>query len=264
MTNTERKDRIRWVPLGKTRISPVAQRQLRPAFVATITAEFDERQLGFPVVSERDGFFNIVDGQHRIEMLKGILGDGWEEQQIECEVLIGLTEQEEAEEFLRRNKSLSVSTFDKFMVGVTAGRPEETEINRIVRSEGLVVSREKVEGAIMAVDALRTVYNRSDGETLGRTLRICRDSWGDGGMKGPVIKGVGLVCQRFNGEVPEELAVERLAGIRGGVHGLLNKATVIKHRTGGQVPHCVAAAVVEVIKNGTSGKKLPDWWKAVS
>lgn len=255
----EREARLRWVPIEKMKVSPIAQRELSQARVDRMAADPDLERLGNPTVNERDGSFYIIDGQHRIEMLRQI---GWGDQQIQCWSYQGLSEDEEAECFLKLNDVLAVHAFDKFRVGVTAGREEETDIDRIVRHAGLCVSRDSLPGAISAVGTLRRVYHRSDAKTLARTLKIIRDSYGDPGLCAPVIDGIGLLCQRYNGELNDSEAITKLSKANGGVNGLLGKAEQLRRQTGNYKSHCVAAAAVDVINAGRGGKKLPSWWKS--
>jgi len=241
------------------KVSPLAQRDLNQSRVDHLATNFDPEELGAPTVNERDGAYFIIDGQHRIEALKQI---GWGDQSIQCWAYEGLTEAVEAEKFLKLNDNLAVRTMPKFKTAVTAGREIETDIDRIVRAAGLVVSGDGVPGAIRAVATLRKLYVRADGKTLGRTLRIIRDAYGDAGLEGPVIDGVGLVCQRYNGQLDDAHAIERLAAANGGANGLLGKADGLRRKTGNAKGHCVAAAAVEIINAGrTGGRKLPSWWK---
>lgn len=255
----QREARLRWVPIEKMKVSPVAQRDLKEARVDHLAVNFDLEQLGTPTVNERDGWFYIIDGQHRVEALRQI---GWGDQQIQCWTYVDLTDEQMADRFDRLNDVLTVHSFDKFRVRVTAGREVESDIDRIVRSNGLVVSRDHVPGAISAVGTLRRVYNRSDPSTLGRTLRIIRDAYGDAGLEAPVIDGIGHLCTRYNGDLNDEEAILKLGKAHGGVHGLLNKAETLRRSTGNYKAHCVAAAAVEIINQGKGGKKLPSWFKA--
>lgn len=261
----EQEAKLRWVPLVSMRVSPLAQRDLNEARVDKIASEMDLEQLGTPTVNERDGLFYIIDGQHRMEGYKKWCGDGnWEDQSFQCRAYEGLSEEAEAEMFLKLNDVLIVSTFDRFKVGVRAGRLEETDIDRIVRGVNLRVSREKGGGAIRAVGALRKVYDLGPG-TLHRTLRIIRDAYGDAGLEAAVIEGIGLWCSRYNGKLDEPFAVERLGGARGGVNGLLNTAESTRMKTGNPRSHCVAASAVEIYNRSPRGRgvppKLPDWWR---
>lgn len=255
----EREARLRWVPIAMMRVSPLSQRELNRARVDRMVSEFDLEQLGTPTVNHRDDWFYIIDGQHRIRVLEKI---GWGDQQVQCWAYEGLSEEEEAEKFLKLNDTLAVHAFAKFKVGVQAGRVEEIDIDRIVRAQELRISVDKSEGSISAVGTLRRVYRRAGASTLARTLGVIRDAYGTPGLEAVVIDGIGLLCQRYNGELQEATAVPRLANVHGGVNGLLGKADVIRRQTGNHRSHCVAAAAVDIINTGRGGKKLPSWWKS--
>ena len=252
---------LRYVPLGKMRIAPYAQRDLKEAWVDHLFANFEPEQLGALEVSERDGYFYIMDGRHRFETLKRWLGEGWEEQQIQCWVAIGLTEKDEAETFLRLNDVLAVNVFDKFRIALRALRPVETEINRVVVFQNLNISKQAVPGAISCVGTLRRVYLRDGREALASALRIARDAYGDAGLAAPVIDGLGLLCHRYNGVLDETAAIKALASAHGGVNGLLNIAEQLRQKTGNAKQHCVAGAAVEIINRSRAAKRLPSWWK---
>lgn len=260
MPKVEREARLRWVPIEKMRVSPLAQRERNQARVDRIAANFDLEQIGTPTVNERGGHFYLIDGQHRIAALEEI---GWGDQQIQCWTYVGLSEQDEAEKFLKLNDTLAVKVMAKHLIGVQAGRLVDTDIDRIVRAQGLRVSYEHVDGAVRAVGTLRRVYERNGAAVLGRTLRIIRDAYGDPGLEAFVIDGIGLLCGRYNGAFEDADAVQKLAKVRGGVNGLLGAAEVTRRQTGGYRNHCIAAAAVDIINRGARGKtRLPDWWKA--
>lgn len=260
----EREAHLRWIPLAKMRVNPQAQRELNQARVDKIASEMDLEQLGNPTVNERDGWYYIIDGQHRNEALKKWLGDeDWKGQSLQCWTYEGdnaLSEEEEAEVFLKLNDTLTVATFEKFRIGVKSGRTEETDIDRIVHTQDLRISRERGGGAIRAVATLRKVY-RLGPATLARTLGIIRDAYGDAGLEAPVLEGLGLVCHRYNGDLDEGVAKQRLSNAHGGVNGLLNNAEKMRAQTGNARAHCVAAAAVEIYNRGRGVKKLRSWWR---
>lgn len=259
LKKVQRDARLQWVPIRNMRVSPLAQREMRPHWVNYLVAEFDLEELGAPTVNERGGKFFVIDGQHRVEALKAI---GWGDQQIECFTYIGLTEEEEAEKFLKLNKKLTVDAFSNFKVGVTANRVEECDIDRIVHAQDLRVSKNSNEnGSVGSVGALRKVYQQCGPGQLARTLRIVRDAYGDSGMSSTVITGIGLMCARYDAQLDEKRAVAALSKAHGGVQGLLNKAETIRRATGGPKQHCVAAAAVDIINAGRGGKKLPAWFR---
>ena len=254
----ERAARLRWVPLDRMRVNPLAQRDLNLARVAKLAASFDPEQMGAPTVSHRGGWYYLVDGQHRVAALKQWLTD-WEGQQIQCWCYEGLSETAEAELFLTLNDTLPVAAFSKFKVSVQAGRGAEADVDRIVRALGLRIARGS--GGICAVATLRRVYARGGPAVLSRALRIIRDAYGEAGLDGPVIDGISLLCQRYDGDLSEQRAVERLASAHGGVSGLISRAGQLRQSTGSAAAQCVAAAAVEMINRGSGGRKLPGWWR---
>ena len=257
----ERAAKLVWVPLGLTRVPTMAQRELKPGRVDHIAANMDLEQLGNPTLNKRGGLFYIIDGQHRVEAYKQWLGEGWEEQQLHFWTYEGLSEEEEAETFLKLNDVLSVQAFDKFRIGFNANRPEEVEISAIVMKAGLTISQSRGEGAIGAVGTMRRVYRREGGAVLARALGIIRDAYGTPGLEAPVIDGIGLLCGRYNGEMDTAHAVTRLKSTAGGLAGLMNRAYFAKNQTNAPLNQCVAAAAVDLINRGKGGKKLPSWWK---
>lgn len=258
----QREARLQWVPIDKMRVSPLAQRDLKQARVDYIAANMDLEQLGNPTVSDRDGHFYIIDGQHRVEAYKVWTGEDWADQHLHCWVYTGLTEQDEAEKFLKLNDILVVGAMDRFTKGVQAGREVETDIDRIVRAQGLRVSADQIDGAVRAVGTLRRVYDRDGAEVLARTLGLIRDAYGTPGLGASVIDGIGLLCGRYNGQFDDAKAIKQLSTVRGGVNGLLNAAENLRRQTGSPKGHCVAAAAVDIINRGRGGRRLPSWWKA--
>lgn len=253
----------RWIKAGQMKVSPFAQREFSESNPA-VKNSFDPDLIGHPVLSHRGDFYYILDGQHRIKGFERWIGDGWEEQELLCDVYEGLTEAQEAETFLRHNTTKAVSTFEKFRIGVNAERPDETDIDRICRLLGLKISQTKGEGHVGAVGTLRTVYTRGGAGTLSKTLRVIRDAYGDAGMESSIIAGIGLVTSRFNGEVDEARLIRQLASVRQGKDGLLQQAYIVQKQSGSTLPQSVAAAAVDQYNKGRGGKKLPSWWKAES
>jgi hypothetical protein len=255
----ERKARVRSVRLAEMRVSPLAQRDLNPARVDRLAAGFDIEQLGTPTVSQRDGWYFVIDGQHRIEACKRWLGT-WEDQELPCLTYEGLTEADEAEFFLKLNDVLPVSAMQKFRIAIQAGRPDETDIDRIIRSLGLRISRREGEGAIAAVGTLLRLYRRGGPAVLERGVRIVRDAYGGAGLRAVVIEGISLICQRYGTGMNDDRVAAMLTSASGGVHGLLSEADVIRTQTGRARPYCLAAAAVE-IANRSGGARLPSWWR---
>lgn len=258
---TSRASHLMWVPVAAMKVSPKAQREYKESHAAEFAADFDLEALGFPVVSKRDGNYYIVDGQHRVAALKMI---GWGDQQIQCEVYEGLSEADEAELFLRRDKRRAIQAFDRFRIGVVAEREVETDVNRVVQGSGLRVSTDEDPRSIAAVGALLKTYRNGGGVVLGRSLRLLRDGFPDdpAAFRRELVEGAGLMCQRYNGDLDDDALKAKLLALRGGANGLLTRAARVRAEIGEPLSQCAAAALVEVANSGKGGKKLPSWWKA--
>jgi len=260
-TKTRSRGKLMDVPLGKLVPSTFSQRGFKEPWARQILADLDLDDLGVITVNFRGGVYYIVDGQHRVWAVKEWLGPGNDEQVIECRVFDDLSEQEEANLYDRLATTLAQTSFQKFITRVRAHREVETQIYNIVQKAELVLSLDDVPGAIGAVGTLRRVYLRSDGSTLFETLSLIRDAYGDPGFEARVIDGIGHLCQRYNGELDRESAVNRLRDAHGGVKGLIGRAERIHQQSGNPKAQCVAAAAVDIINQRRGGKKLPSWWK---
>lgn len=260
-TRVNRHSHLLWVPITDMRVSPHAQREFKQAHAEEYAANFDLEGFGFPVLSKRDGYFYIIDGQHRVAALRMI---GWGDQQVQCEVYEGLTEQDEAELFLKRNRRRSVTAFDTFRIGINAGRSIESDIERTVRTQGLKISKDSTDGSISAIGALRKSYNLDgQGIVLGRALRTLTEAFGISGdvLKADTLAGVSLVCQRYNGQLDETLLTKQLRSLPGGVVGLRTKAALHRKSLGKPVADCIAGAVIDVYNTGRRTARLESWWK---
>lgn len=266
----ERAARRGFVRLGDIRVNPVVQREFVPSKADSLAAEFDPEHFGTPVVNMRDGAAWMIDGQHRAAALKIWLGDGWQDQMFEAEIYDGLTEAEEAETFLKRNNSMAVNAYNKFRIGVVAGREDEQTVSGIVLREGLTISRDRnAEGRVLAVGTLLRVYRRAGGPVLQRTLAIIRDAYGTPGLEAAVISGMALVVHRYEKLNDAEL-VHRLQSAHGGVGAMLAKAERSRKETGNPKHSCVAASIVDTYNSmsaeakGGDGSRLLSWWKVLA
>lgn len=258
----KRQAQLRTIRLADIRISPAAQRDVNAARVNKIVDSLDMERLGTLTVSRRDGFYWLIDGQHRYTALKEFFGEGFEEWEVTAWTYFDLTEDQEAEKFLQHNEVLAVSAYDRFKVGVTAGRPIETDVDRIVHSLDLKVARAQSHGAISAVTALTSAYKKHGPRGLVGTLYVIREAFGDRGFESVIITGLALFRGRYDGRIEEERLIKKLNATSGGVKGVLNRAALIREKTGQPIPTCVAAAVTDIYNAGLRGtNSLGSWWK---
>lgn len=257
-----RQSHLTWVDADALKVNPVAQREFRPTWAEKILSEFDLDKYQVPHVNKRaDGSLYVMEGQHSTWAYREYFGEG---QKVQVWLYDGLTEEEEAEFFLSLNNKKAIDAMAKFKVGVTAGRPDECDIDRIVRANGCFVGSSagnKNHNGIQAVGALTTIYSRHGAQVLGQTLRIIRDSFTEGGYERPILLGIAMVLARYP-DLEVGRLVMRLSAIRNGWKGVIQKTTGIKEAMGCTQPEAAAAAVVEFYNTGRGGKKLPSWWRS--
>ena len=257
---------FKMIPISSLNIDPEAQRKFSPAWVKARVPEFDVDHLGYIVINKRsNGKLYIVDGQHRVELMRAI---GWGDQSIHAEVFEGLSQAEEAAEFNARNDRKTVRTFDKFRIAITAGDPVSCDIDKIVKAHGLVLSDQLRDGHVVAVDALKRVYqgagiaSQKEGPTaLGNALKVLIQAWGNqaSSVNGVVIQALGMVQLRYNGTIDQKEMIKKLAPFPGGAPGLLGKGRSMQEVRGRPVHHCIASIIVDIYNKGRRTGKLDEW-----
>ena len=251
----------------RTALEGIAQRPFRRARGEHLARTFNPAKLGTPVVNRVDGVCWVIDGQHRLYAYRrqpGVTGDT----PVRCEVYDNLSQAEMvADLFLGRNDTLNVTSFDRFYVACAAGYKRECAVREVLERLDLRVSRSPDSGSISAVGAMMRVYDRVGAEFLERALLVLRDAYaGDpesfsrGGLE-----GVALVLVR-HAELDNAVLVEALVKFPNGHNGLFRRADTYRERLGRPLPHCVAAAIVDVYnknqKKRSRKHRLPGWWKA--
>lgn len=250
------------VPLRAMRRPDFLQKEFRESRARVMAGDnLDLNALGNLVVNHRDGIFWIIDGCHRQWAL---VESGFADYEVSCEVYENLSDAEMAQVFLLRAKRRVMGMFETFKVRCDADSSRESEIQRVVEANRLKISREHEPHCISAVAALGRVYDGGGSKVLGQTVRALRDGFGGDPMAfdGQMIRAMGMVFNRHNGHVDEQLLVERLSQVQHGARGLMRRAEAQRERTGNQKAQCLAAVIVDAVNKGTApSKRLPSWWK---
>jgi len=252
-----------YLPIQPMKVDHRFQRLLRKVWVKRHVALFDANQIGAIVVSRRkDGSLWIIDGQHRVELLRAV---GWGDQSIFCEIFDDITLQEEAALFLARNDKISPRAFDEFRARLTKGDEDALAIQRIVQMLDLKITEGQAEGSVSAVRALEYVYigariaSKKEGAiALGKTLRSLITAWGKSAsnFNGVVIEGIGRVWLTYGGKIDERNLVDKLARVNNGATGLQQAGKTWKASVGGDLTKAVAAVVVQRYNRGLRARKL--------
>jgi hypothetical protein len=152
------------------------QRVLDQRRVQAIAGNLKLDAIGVPTISRRpDGGHVVLDGQHRLEALKVA---GYGDRLFEMTMYTDLSVEEEAELFRLLNNTKKLSALEMFRISLVERNPESMSINDIVMRNGYVTTAGSANSCI-AVKTLRAIYRRDLGDTLHRTLTVCRLTWGD-------------------------------------------------------------------------------------
>lgn len=257
-----RSARLATVPAHELKVNPAAQREFRPEHAARILSEWDDDKFQLPYVNRRtDGSMYVMEGQHTVWAYREHFGPENTNLQIQVWLYEGLNEEREAEYFLALNNKKAPDAMTKFRVGVTAGLPDVTDIDRIVRANGCVVTNNNgTHGAIQAVGTVSRIYRKHGGENLGATVRVIRDAFGDGGYEQANLASVSAVLARYGCSEAELIAA--LLGIRGGSKGLAQRAFMIRDQFGCSVTDATSYVIVDAFNRGKrANKRLVSWFR---
>ena len=221
------------VPMAKLRIDPNYQRQITFTNVNDLNNKLDMRIFYSLRVSKRkDGFYYILDGQHRYtRMLRENYGGS-----LRCDVFTGLSRKQEAEIFELSNiKTKRLSAYDLYRSGLAQGHPDCIAVREICQRHGFEVvspfsGKINSGSKLMAVGQLRkivTAKKRVEGglhgeELLDRTLNTCSALWIErkSGIEGHLIAGIAKLYNNHpenkidNKTLVEELKLEGPIGIQ--------------------------------------------------
>lgn len=262
-TPTNRTRKLHTVNVHDLRVNPAAQREFKPNWAAHIAANWDDDKAETPHVNRRtDGSLYVMDGQHTVDAYKAVYApDDSKPVGIQVWLYEGLDEKREADFFLAFNgQKKAIDAMSYFKVAVTAEYAMETDIDRIVRANGCrVASTSTHKSAIPAVRALITVYKRHGGEALGMTIRILRNTFGDGSYERANLIGLADVMARYN--LDEAEMTKALLNFPRGSKGLAQNAAVAREQFGVSPVEGVCYALVEAYNKGKRGKaRVPGWF----
>lgn len=152
------------------------QRGLKACRIRRYAQNFDYDLLGVPLVSMRDGKYWCVDGMHRLEALKikGI-------QEVLCQVLSGLTYEQEAEKFVKLNSDRQgLSANQKFAGRVESGELFAKSIVKKMADYGFSYNKDsgtKSDDVIGCISCVERITKNNGLTHLERVLMILRSAW---------------------------------------------------------------------------------------
>lgn len=242
------------LPFGSLRCNSRVQRSTIPARVNKLVREWSLDNVGALTVSIHDRAAWIIDGQHRwLAAMERGLGDT----KAFCHVYRGLSEKQEAELFLALNDSRTVSSLDKYLVGIVAEDEMCLGIRDSLAKYGLRIGPSN--GDVRCIAEAIALYEKSP-ELLDDVFATLIAAWGTRAtaVERVIVAGVGIVMGRYNGELDRSVLVAKLAKYRGGSAALVGDARGLTDYRPISVRRAAAEIIVDAYNKGRrSGQLAP-------
>jgi hypothetical protein len=246
--------------VGDIDVCEEGQRKLREDHVAELMRNFNERDLGTPEVSYRDGRYYVVDGQHRVTAARRKRGDGFV---IVCKVHYGLTAEEEAEMFMAINEDrLRMDNATRIEQAIRAQDEDFNRLRRLVSLGGFdFVQRgqKKQWNQFSNHTVLFRILKAVGEEAFIQGLQLIADTWrGDSSASHTeMVWGAAEFMRQYGNQIDYARAIKQLKCIRcADVRSAAKASTSVQ----GRVPSKeIALVLVRVhnfnIKKGRIGGK---------
>lgn len=238
-------------------IWPEAQRVLKETRAAKYAREFNPDYFGVVTVTEKNGRnrHHVIDGQTRVAALKKL---GQLNAMIPAIVKPIHEVSDAADMFTGINSASKPSVLDHYLVRVTAGSPEECEVDELVRSLGYEVENNRGPSSITAPGALMLVYRAYGLPVLRVVLETMRETWPSDALAtaGTIIQAYGHLIGKHAADVDARRLVDRVAK-RYTPASLL--ATAKSGAVGGPMPIRIAFLLAQAYTAGARGGKRIDW-----
>lgn len=166
--------------------------------------------LGIVLISERDGNYYIVDGQHRILALKAL-----NIRTVKCDVRTGLTYEEEARLFHDINDKSNrkdLNTFDSIKGLYEARDQLIVEMHDVVWENGFELSDQVGDNKLACASTVKRITERWGSEILDKTLSILRKTWnGDSeSLRAPIVEGLAYLLKTYGEKMDYSKLPEKL------------------------------------------------------
>lgn len=207
---------LRMLPTSRLISGLGYQRKVKMSEVNRIVREWDDSLLDPLTVSFRDGYFYLVDGQHRVQALRKRNQD--RDVIALCRVYTGLTYEQEAELCVKLDKAKKrLSMAQSVSALLEAGTdPTIRQIDRLMKYEGFVWALGKCRGGdyeVTTTQAVISAYKLLGSDAFLRLLWMLGNTWhGDpASLNATMFSGMALFIKTYETELNDQTFVQRLS-----------------------------------------------------
>lgn len=248
----------KWIPVGQLSIIWAnAQRPFDEAWAKQISEAFDPDMFDDLIVTlpNGDGFYHVVDGQHRKAAVQMLYGDS---ECVPCRIVDAADPARAAAIFDRCNTARKrPQPLDMFKVRVTAGNEVEVAVNKIVKAAGYKIDGGARDGNISAVQALVSVYKAFGPEVLKNVLQVIQTTWAmdKNAVVAPIVRGFGAFMAEFGHQANWQRVSDRIS--KQYTPGrLLGAAKTVREGQRGSTADAVKQVIVNTYNHGLKTAKL--------
>lgn len=244
------------LPINILKIDNTYQRPLSRCKVNRMVKNFNEGYIGAITVSCReDGFYYVLDGQHRLETLKYLCID-----YVMCQIHHDLSFEEEALMFRNLNSIRSNPTAPQIFKASLIGNDQEAiTIKSIIEKNGLKISTEgrRYDGLIGCVHMIQRCYRSLKDEKFDRMLKLIYQTWeGEAdSLIDDIFGGMSVLVREYGDQINDDVFVKKMSKIS---PTLLSRACTLNMRThgGGPTTNMAKALIHEYNKGLRTDKKI--------
>lgn len=254
-----------YLPVSSLQCGARYQRPLDLARIQRYAKTFDPSRLEIiDVAFLEDGTYEVVDGQHRVELVKLV---GYTAPLL-CKITMGLTYEQRAQRFVDLNKERQRPTaLDVFWAKHEAGDAAALDIRAIVEDEGFRIARTASStngrGVLSAIAVIENAYARDGGKVLRDALHAVREGLGtDGHLKGIHLSAVISFVSQYRDEFDMDRLVDVLQGItprrlESGVNAVMGEMKEAESNYTGATTGGIF--VMRLYNKGLRSRKMPAW-----
>lgn len=234
------------------------QRPIRKARIRWLQNNWDARLLKPLDVSFRDGAFNLLNGQHRLTVLRE-QNDG-KDVIISCRVYTGLSYEDEAELCVLLDQAdKRMSMVQSVSAKLESGKdPKLNEIKKLIDYEGFIWPVEKSHNGqyeITANRALIAAYDLLGAGSFYQMLHLLKKTWeGDPeSLNALMLSGMALFIKTYEPELVEPTFIQRLSSAS---PSEITRRAKADFSTNSNALRCARVILEKYNKGSRGGKKL--------
>lgn len=235
------------IPLDMLNVRPIYQRMHGEKHVNDLVHNWDDRLCDDVLVSDRDGEFNVIDGQTRC-MAARQLG----KETIGCKVVRGLTLEQEAMVFAEQANCVKrLNQTDSHKAKLIAQDESALGVQEVCDKNGVIIGSTSAAN-LRAVSTATMIYRKYGAEWLDRIFRTIEAvGWKDcrAGYNNTILRALISVYDNTNRDMHDEVMREIVHNLRG-ITPQMALLSASEEYAGRPAAYALGHKLLDMIKSG--------------